>query len=104
MGLDDPDNPLAIEIRQESAATYFAACKKMVDALETLKAFDRTIAATPNKEQIMRRTDLLANAAERVYFVVIQREAMKLSSYDHFFEHYEVPDEVRTHLGPQRTK
>jgi len=28
----DPDNPLAVEIQQEMAAAYFAACRKMVDS------------------------------------------------------------------------
>jgi hypothetical protein len=52
MPLDDPDNPLAVEIQQETAATYFAACRKMVDALEALKAFDRSVAsATRDDEQ-----------------------------------------------------
>ena len=32
----DPDNPLAAEIRHEMASAYFAACRKMVDALEAL--------------------------------------------------------------------
>src|SRR5687768_12795321 len=96
MFLDDPDNPLAIEIRQETAASYFAACRKMVDALEALKAFDHAVpAATGRLEQNTRRPELLENAAERVYFVIIQREAMKLSHDDRFFEAYEVPDEVK---------
>ena len=103
--LDDPDNPLAFEIRQEMAAAYFAACKKMIDSLEALKAFDRTAASpTPDDEQITRRSELLENAAERVYFVVIQREAMKLPGAREFFEDYEVPDEVRERLGPRRRK
>ena len=103
MPLDDPDNPLAVEIRQESAAAYFAACRKMVGSLEALKAFDRAApSATRAKEQITRRSELLEDAAERVYFVIIQREAMKFSRDEHFFEHYEVPDEVRTRLGPRR--
>jgi hypothetical protein len=105
MPLDDPDNPLAIEIQQETAATYFAACRKMVDALEALKAFDSAApVATQRPEQIRRRVELLDNAVERVYFVVIQREAMKLSHYERFFEQYEVPDEVRSRLGPRRPK
>jgi len=103
MPLDDTDNPLAVEIRQEAAATYFAACRKMVDSLEALKAFDRTAAAaTRDNEQIVRMTELLDDAAERVHFVLIQREAMKLSWYDAFFEDYGVPDEVKTRLGGTR--
>ena len=105
MPLDDPDNPLAVEIQQETAATYFAACRKMVDSLEALKAFDRALASsTWDHKQITRRSELVEDAAERVYFVVIQREAMKLSYYEEFYEDYDVPDEVRSRLGPRRRK
>ena len=101
----DSDNPLAIEIQQETAAAYFAACRKMVDALEALQTFDRAVASsTRDNEQITRRSELLEAAAERVYFVVIQREAMKLSCFEEFFQDYEIPDEVRTRLGPRRRK
>jgi len=101
----DPANPLAVEIQQEMAAAYFAACRKMVDSLEVLKAFDRAVAsATPANEQITRRSELLEDAAERVCFVVIQREAMNLSCFEEFFKDYEIPDEVRTRMGPKRRK
>lgn len=101
----DPDNPLAIEIQQEMAAAYFAACRKMVDSLEALKAFDRAVASSAlDNEQIARRSELLEAACERVHFVVIQREAMRLAWFEAFFETYEVPDEVRTRLGPRRRK
>jgi hypothetical protein len=103
MPLFDPDNPLAVEIRQEMADAYFAACKKMVDSLEALKAFDRAVASTTrDTEHLTRRSELLEDAAERVHFVVIQREAMQLSCFEGFFEDYEIPDEVRTRMGPKR--
>ncbi len=103
MPLFDPDNPLAVEIRQEMADAYFAACKKMVDSLEALKAFDRAVAsATRDTEHLARRSELLEDVAERVHFVVIQREAMQLSCFEGFFEDYEIPDEVRTRMGPKR--
>jgi len=103
MPLDDPDNPLAIEIRQEMAEAYFLACRKMVDSLEALKAFDRAGASsTRESEQITRRSELLEDAAERVHFVVIQREAMKLSGSEQFFEDYGVPAEVKARLGSRR--
>jgi len=101
----DPGNPLAVEIQQEMAAAYFAACRKMVDSLEALKAFDRAVVSSiQDNEQITRRSELLEEAAERVYFVVIQREAMRLSCFEEFLEDYEIPDEVRTRLGPRRRK
>jgi hypothetical protein len=96
----DADNPLAVEIQQEMAASYFAACKKMVDSLDALKTFDRELASsTPSKAQATRRIELLEAAAERVYFVVIQREAIKLSRSDELFKDYEVPEEVRLRMG-----
>jgi len=105
MPFDDPDNPLAVEIRQEAAAAYFAACKKMVASLEALKAFNRAAALSPQgQKQIARRSELLEDAIERVHSVVIQREAMKLSGYEKFFEDYEVPPEVRARLGAQRKR
>lgn len=101
----DRDNPLAAEIQHEMAANYFAGCRKMVDALEAIKAFDRALAAsTPDSDQIARRTELLEAAGERVHFMVIQREAMKLSCIEKFFEDYEIPDEVRTGLRPKQRK
>ena len=105
MAFIDSDNPLAAEILQEAAESYFAACRKMVDSLEALRDFDRAVASsTRDKEQIRRRSELLEDAAERVHFVVIQREAMKLSGYDEFFEKYEIPNEVRRRLGSKRRK
>jgi hypothetical protein len=99
----DPDNPLAVEIRQEMAEAYFAACKKMVAALDALKVFDRTRASsTLPREQIARRSALLEEARERVHFVVIQREAMELPCLDGFFADYEIPREVRARMGLQR--
>ena len=101
----DSDNPLAIEIRQEMAAAYFAACKKMVASLEALQAFERAVGlATRDKAQIARRSGLLEEAAERVHFVVVQREAMNLSCFNEFFDDYEIPDEVRTRMGPKQSK
>ena len=101
----DPDNPLAGEIRQEMASAYFAACRKMVDALEALKVFDRSsVTASLDERQAGQRRELVEEARERVYFVVIQREAMKLPTFGTFFEDYDVPEEVKTRLGPKSRK
>lgn len=101
----NPENPIEVEILQEMAASYFAACRKMVDSLDALKAFDRRfVAMAMTKGETARRSELLANAAERVYWVIIQREAMRLSCYDTFFDHYEIPIEVRARLGPMAKK
>ena len=104
----DTDNPLAVEIRQEMASAYFAECRKMVASLDALKEFDRSISMKESPplttEHSAHRSNLVAVAAERVYFVLIQREAMGLYRNDVFLEDYEVPAEVRECLGPRRQR
>jgi hypothetical protein len=94
---------VALEIQQEMAASYFAGCRRMVDSLEAIKAFDRShTSAKRTSEESARRSALVDEAGERVHFVIIQREAMQLSGADQFFEDYEIPREVRERLGPRR--
>ena len=101
----DPDNPLAAEILQEAGAAYFAGCKKMVASLEALSAFDRAVGpSAQDDEQVRRRTQLLDEAAERVHFVVIQRDAMQLTWSETFLDDYEVPADVRARVGQSLQK
>ena len=105
MAFIDPDNPLAAEILQEAAEAYFAACRKMIDSLEALRAFDRAVASgAGDGEPVTRRSQLLDEAAERVHFVLIQRDAMQFSWSETFFEDYGVPAEVRARLGKRQRK
>jgi hypothetical protein len=70
-----------------------------------LKAFDLAAVSLPQDHAKMaHRQELLEEAAERVYFVVIQREAMKLSGYEEFFTDYDITPEVRKRMGPKREK
>jgi len=103
MAFIDSDNPLAAEILQEAGEAYFAACRKMAASLEALRAVDRAVAlSAQDDEQVTRRSQLLDDAAERVHFVLIQRDAMKLSWSETFFEDYEIPVDVRARLGRPR--
>lgn len=99
----DPDNPLAAEILQEAGQAYFFACKRMVSALEALRAFDRGVGPTVrDDEQLRRRSRLLDDAAERVHAVLVQREAMKLSGSETFLDDYGVPAEVIARMGQRQ--
>ena len=101
----DPNNPLAAEILQEAGEAYFSACKKMVSSLETLRAFDNAAApAIRDDELVTRRSQLLDDAAERVYFVLIQRDAMQLSWSETFLDDYGVPAEVIARMGQRERK
>jgi hypothetical protein len=86
--LNDRDNPLAGEIMAETAASYFGACKRMVSALDALKTFDAEAASAgprcDDAARFARRAALVLDAAERVCFVVVQREAMRLPHHEGF--------------------
>ena len=58
----DRDNPLAAEIQQEIAQNYFAACRKMVEALEALKEFDNGFDSSSPEVKAARRSALLEQA------------------------------------------
>ena len=104
MRFSDLDSPLAIEIQQELAASYFAACKRMVESLKALQTFDRLhVSAALTQKQMTRRSELLDEASERIHFVLIQREALQLSGGEQFFNDYQIPDEVKTRLGKSRS-
>ena len=101
----DPESPLAAEILQEAGEVYFSACRKMVSSLEALRAFDSAVApAARDDEQVARRSQLLDDAAERVYFVLVQRDAMQLSGSETFLEDYGVPAEVIARMGQRQRK
>ena len=101
----DPDNPLTAEILQEAGEVYFSACKKMVGSLEALRAFDNAVGlAARDDERVARRSQLLDDAAERVYFVLVQRDAMQLSGSETFLDDYGVPAEVKARTGQRERK
>jgi hypothetical protein len=95
------DNPLHAEFLAEKASAYFATIRKMEAALAALKAFDaRQTSGNSTREAVERREELLAIAAEIVWFFIIQREAMRLPYYEELFAEFEIPDEVRARMGP----
>ena len=101
----DPDNPLAAEILQEAGEAYFSACKKMVSSLEAPRTFDSAMAtAARDGAQVARRSQLLDAAAEQVHFVLIQRDAMRLSGSETFLDDYGITAEVIAWMGQRRHK
>jgi hypothetical protein len=79
-------------IREEILGEKASALGRAVRALEAAVAAWR---AAPAPEA-------LAEARERLWFVVIQREAMGLRRHEVLYEVLDVPDEVRRLMGPRR--
>lgn len=97
-------NPLEYELLAEKAASLGRVAKKMEEVLCALRTLDQELAATktPTTEQRARRMSLLEDAAEQVWFYVVQREAMGIREHKTAFELYQVPGEVQRRMGPRR--
>lgn len=104
MSRDKSQNPLEEEILAEKAASLFRVTARMEASLEALRSLDRELASTPSPPPAKRqaRARLLEEAAEWVWYFVVQRETLGLANPDSVFELYEIPHEVRQRMGPRR--
>ncbi len=86
-------NPLDYEIAQEKASALSRAGEKLAQALSAYRAC----------EDETQRAELLAGAAERLWFFIVQREACGLRDHRLVYELYEVPAAVRAAMGPRKS-
>ncbi len=98
---NDVQANLEEQIRSEKAAALRRAFEKLEAALEALSRSDAALARTDAAAR-ERRADLLADAGERLWCLVIQREAMGLLRHEVVYEVLRVPGEVRRAMGPRR--
>jgi hypothetical protein len=84
-------------IEREITGERAGSLARMVEALEAALLAWREAAPA-------HRTELLAEAGERLWFVVVQREALGLMRHDVLYEVLRVPPEVRGAMGPRRTR
>jgi len=98
----DANAAIEKEIRSEKAGALARALEALEAALEALEALARFDAAPRAGPAAAIRADLVADAGERLWFLVIQREAMGLMRHDVVYEVVRVPVEVRRAMGPRR--
>jgi hypothetical protein len=97
--------PIERELAGEKAAMLGLAGERFESALAALARFDAEQAARePAEREALagRRRDLRAHAAERLWYLLVQREAMGLGHHEGLFQYYRVPAEVRMLAGPRR--
>ena len=82
-------------VEREIAGERAGALARAVDALEMALA-----AFLDHDGGGKLRQHLLEEAAERLWFVVVQREAMGISRHEVLYEVLRVPKEVRRVMGP----
>jgi hypothetical protein len=97
------DELLQKELQRERAGALVRAIEALEGAIRELVRFDQ-VPAPPGAvaRWAQRRADLVADAAERLWYVVIQREALGVTRHEVLYEVLEVPGEVRRRMGPRR--
>ncbi len=98
----DAHDAVTQEIQGERAASLARAAERLEAALAELAAAERDHAASPTPARRALRDEALAHAGERLWYVVIQREALGLRRHDVLYEVFQVPAAVRRHMGPRR--
>ena len=89
----DPDaNPIDYEIIEEKAATLGRVTARL----------EATLAALEAAEDPALRASLREEAAEWLWYVVVQREAIGVTHHDALFEAYRIPPAIRRIMGPRR--
>jgi hypothetical protein len=86
----------AKEIAQEKAQALALTARSLESALHALREHDARQGAAFRDE---KRTRLVAHAAERVLYYLLQREAQGLRDARYVFDYYGVPTDVIARLG-----
>ncbi len=98
--LRPPADVLEYELAGEGAASLGIAGEKLERALGALRRFDEALAATAAAAPVAR-AELVAEAAERLWIYIIQRECLGVYHHDRVLELMGVPREVRARMGPK---
>jgi hypothetical protein len=103
----EPFEALLHEFAGERAHALGRIASRMERALADLRAFDRgdvvEHAGEPGEPAVVpTREDLVATAAEWVWFYIVQRDVLGWHRHDEAIRYYDVPAEVMARLGPRR--
>jgi hypothetical protein len=100
MKVRPPREALEYELSGEGATSLGLAGEKLERALAILRAFDAATSATAVSAPTAR-AELVADAAERLWIYIVQREAMGLTHHEKTLELFGVPREIRWRMGPR---
>jgi hypothetical protein len=90
------------DLQAERASALARSAERLEDALSALAEADRELAAAPTEAARARRREALLSAGERLWFLVVQREAVGLRRHESALDTLRVPPEVRAVMGPRR--
>lgn len=101
----DVNDSLQEQIRAEKVGALRRAVERLEAALQALAAFDsKQAGASGLASRAEQRADLLAEAGERLWCLIVQREAMGILRHDVVYDVLRIPGEVRRAMGPRRRR
>jgi len=89
------------DLHAERAAALGRASRELEAALGEYASAEASCAADPSPAPLARRRAALAHAGERLWYLVVQREAVGLRRHEDLFELLRVPRAVRAAMGPK---
>lgn len=89
------------DLHGERAAALGRAAHAFEAALAEHAAAEAACAADPSPGPLARRRAAVADAGERLWYLVIQREAVGLRRHDELLETLRLPRDVRASMGPK---
>jgi len=99
--MKDAALPVEKELLAEKAAALGRASEGLTAALAALFQADDALARDPRPELRKRRRELRDVAAERLWCLLIQREAVGIFQHEGMYREQRVPAEVRLLAGPR---
>ena len=99
MSRGDVQRAIEEDLKREQAGALGRAFEALENALRDLAEHDAASASGGARRPGDRR-DLVRAAGERLWYLVIQREAVGLSRHEVVYDVLRVPTEVRSSMGP----
>jgi hypothetical protein len=96
----NPAATLELEIAQEKAAALGRLGRGLEAALAALRSFDAVLGPAASREDRRCRDDLVAQAGQALWYLMVQRDACGLYNNEALISDYRVPREVVNRAGP----
>ena len=90
------------ELAAERASALARAGERLEAALRELSEAEAALGALPSARARALRDEALAHAAERLWYLVIHREALGLRDHRILDEVWRIPAAVHAAMGPRR--
>jgi hypothetical protein len=105
--MKDAALPVETELLAEKAAALGRAGETLAAALVALRKIEAELAAAGHEERPslrVRQREARDVAAERLWYVLVQREAIGIFHHEGLMREQRVPPEVRLLAGPRRRR